>query len=149
MRVPARRGDAAFFRTVEDTFDLCPDVEVAEANARTGSVLIHHTADADTVWHFAAKQGLFVREGAGEAAGGATNRLVADARRIDSWFKDTSDGDFDLATVISVSLLGLAVVQVLRGQIMAPAITLAWYGGMLIYDRWRTANRAQPAAETA
>jgi hypothetical protein len=46
---------------------------------------------------------------------------------VDRSIRDSSSGSADLRTLIFVLLLGLAIAQLLRGQVMAPAASLLWY----------------------
>jgi hypothetical protein len=141
LRIPARRGDAAFFRDVGESFDLCRHVLAAEGNARTASLLIRHEGEPETVWRFAETRGLFLRQD--PAAAGAPrvlDRVVADARQIDTWFKSSSAGDLDLSTLVTAGLMGMSLLQLARGNFLAPSVTLAWYAATLVQGRVTAAN---------
>lgn len=135
LRVPARRGDTRYFAEVSETFDLCRAVLVAETNPRTASVLIHHEGEPRTVWSFAHEQALFVPESPENVAPRVMDRAIADARQIDSWFRSSSGGDLDLGSVMTLGLVGLSALQLMRGNVLAPSVTLAWYAITLLQQR--------------
>jgi hypothetical protein len=135
FRVPERRGDVAYFRDVEEAFDLCPGVLVVEARAKTGSLLIRHEGDLDPVWRFARERRLFVPETPERTAPDALDRVLADAHQLDAWFRRSSGGEISVGTIVTFALLAMSVVQLARGQVLAPAVTLAWYAATVLRER--------------
>lgn len=49
LRIPASHRDATTVRRVRDTIAALPNIASVEANERTGSILIHHSHDEDTL----------------------------------------------------------------------------------------------------
>ena len=59
IKVPAHKGDAAYFAWLKDQASQCPGVTKAEVNALTGSVLLFHQLDVGQLAEFAATNHLF------------------------------------------------------------------------------------------
>lgn len=135
VRVPARQGDRAYFADVAEAFDLFREVLAAEGNPRTGSILIRHEATSARVWAFAETHDLFVRETAQAQAPGALDRMIADARQIDGWFRRSSGGELDLGTLVTMGLVGMSAYQIICGRVLAPAVTLSWYAAQQLQAR--------------
>ncbi len=151
VRVPARQGDRAYFADVAETFDLFREVLAAEGNPRTGSILIRHEATSARVWAFAETHRLFVPETAQAPAPGALDRMLADARQIDGWFRRSSGGELDLGTLVTMGLVGMSAYQIVCGRILAPAVTLSWYAAQQLQARaaWRPAPDGTNSASAA
>jgi Heavy metal associated domain 2 len=49
LKIEERRGDEAYFNTVEKALSESPGVVAVETNFRTGSVIVHHRPDEPTI----------------------------------------------------------------------------------------------------
>ena len=118
FRITARRGDRDYFRRLAVELADCDGVLRVDASAKTGSVLLRHRSDLPTIARFAAEHDLFaVADRAHQTSSDAANVVVSSAARI--------AGTPRLAS--ATLLAGLGALQVMRGQILAPAVTLFWY----------------------
>lgn len=61
--------------------------------------------------------------------------LIDGLRSVDSGLRSLSADAADLRTALFVVLTGMAVAQLLRGQVMAPASSLLWYALDLVLHR--------------
>lgn len=59
LPLPSAKGDAAFFRRLEEELRKCAGVTDVKVNARTGSGLVRHGSDLDVVARHARAHGLF------------------------------------------------------------------------------------------
>ncbi len=118
MRVKAMRGNPDYFATLEDNLARCAEVRRVRCDPRTAGVLLHHLPDSlSTIATTASENDWF------DLRGSATAHSFALAPRI---------------TPPSPRLLlaglfgGLAAIQTLRGDVMAPATSMFWYAATLL-----------------
>ncbi len=124
VRIPERKGDAAYFMRVERNLSACERVIYVEANPLTASILLRYTGANDDLRRDAINLGLFAIE---EIPPSVNPVLTATSERIDQlnrFLQRSSNGSFDLLEVAFVGLIGASIVQVLRGQALGPASTL-------------------------
>ncbi len=146
FRIPARRGDKAFFAELARRVARLPGVTRVDANPASASILIHHSADLDALLDEAlgsdtAQLAEFVL-----SLPPVARRLHAEVAALDGIVRRWSAGGFDLGTVAAFGLVALAGLQLLRRQqsATAPAVSLAWYATELLR---RSAEPAPHAAE--
>lgn len=146
IKLPARRRDAAFFSDLSRRLAQCDGVTDVHASPLTGSILIRHTTTVDAIATYADRHGLFSlrlsRVSSEETAPARAHAMMhrepaRSARRKAGESHD--DRERVQARRLSATLAGLGTLQTVRGQIMAPAVTLFWYA----YDAWRSRPRAR------
>ncbi len=89
----------------------------------TGSLIIEHDGDFSSIAEHAASQGLFELA---EAPEPKPVGLIAEEglTYADLRLRELSNGQFDLRSALGTLILGLAILQLARGQIVGPAMTL-------------------------
>jgi hypothetical protein len=112
LRLPAHRGDAAFFALLAQRALMLPGVVGAAANPLTAGLLLRFRGAPEAVLAAAAREGLFC-----SAAPAPVSVLPAAAR---------------LAPLGAAVLGLLAALQAWRGAVLPPAATLLWYAGSLL-----------------
>lgn len=129
LKIPAKRGDEAYFETLTETFAECASITQLQSNADAGSVLLQfdETLFEDVVV-FAATHGLFIVVDGEEWM---ANRSIASwsalgVSHVDTQLNRLSDGRVDLRSVLFLGFMGLAVHQAVRGNVMLPASTFFW-----------------------
>ena len=148
LRIPARRGDAAFFeRTIEQARAL-PSVRAARANPVTASLLLEHEGEIEPI---AAELGLGIAAplpparrrrrpiapqsplelasvGFGTAAAVqlARGRFAGDSAVENLWNGLTAFRILKRPGLAAV-LAGVGVVQLARGRVLNSALSLAFY----------------------
>ncbi len=128
IRVEARRGDTAYFRELQQRLSACPGIHRLEINPSTGSLLILHAVELEDLARFAEEQGLFRLATLYPPTTVPLKHWVSEnLKELDRGLKVMSGEALDLASVILVVLVGLAIYQALEGHLMAPAVTLLWY----------------------
>jgi hypothetical protein len=135
LRVPNRRGDAAFFTELTHRLVQCTGVGKVETNPLTGSVLVHHEGGLRELLMHAAACGLGELVDLELHSPPVARRLRREVKAIDHRVRELTHGEFDLSTVAFVALLAMAGVQLLRGQQASAAVSLAWYASELL-RRW-------------
>lgn len=138
VKIPDRRGDEPFFRTVEDRLAGWDSVERVETNPLTGSVLVHFPDLGALFSENAVKNDLFSvnyddlvpadEEHAPAITEWAAHRVGDADRAVRRW----SGGTADIRTLTFLFLVTAGTVQILRRNISAPAATLFWYAGAML-----------------
>ncbi|MEW6140853.1 MAG: HMA2 domain-containing protein [Thermodesulfobacteriota bacterium] len=135
LKIPSKKGDSAYFSTLAAGILECPGVKNAAVNSLTGSLLLECEVDAATLSAYAKKQSLFsVRRAlprhkslfvtVGEAFKNYNRRLV-----------QLTNGEFDIPSLVFLSLMISGVVQILRGNIAMPAWYTAFYYSLSVFSR--------------
>jgi hypothetical protein len=132
FRIPAKRGDDAYFATIGEQFSQCPGVSSVATNSVTGSVLIaHESSDPGVLLAYARTFELFE---AAETPSGAPQEVRAPAaivteglRKWDDWVRAETRDATDLRSVALIGLVAAAVWQMARGSMLPAAGTLIWY----------------------
>lgn len=128
IKIHARRGDIAYFTQVRERLSDFAGIHSLETNPITGSLLIRHAVDLESVARFAEEQGLFrLTTLYPPTTVPITYWINNNLRELDRGLRYISSEVIDLASLIFLALFGLAIHQALEGNVMAPAITLFWY----------------------
>jgi hypothetical protein len=129
LRVPHRRGEVEFFRTLAARVAAAAGVVGVDANPATGTILILHVLGGDGV-----REKLAAAGGLAITAGPVLRRraVVSDVRRfaagLDRDLTRITAGEFDLWAASFAVLLALGLNELRRGNIAAPAwYTAFWY----------------------
>lgn len=127
IKIPARRRDEAYFVALSEALlGGCPGVHAVNFNALTASVLIEHAGPLPPLAAFGSGKGLFVLETAAPPVRAVGPALRTAALDLDREVRRTAGGALDLWTLLALALLALAGVQMRRGQVLPPALSLAW-----------------------
>lgn len=126
LKIPAKRGNAGYFAALAEALRACPGVLSVEANATAASLLIHYpptleTADLAAAASKAAPLDLAYGE---PPADSIAETLAALLQRGDSVLRRSSGGQMDFRSASVLTLLGLALYQIARGEILQPAVPL-------------------------
>lgn len=107
LAVPSMRYDEEWFAAAAERLAALPAVRSARANSRTGSLLIQADTDTDLA-RIVSDAGLCTVDD--EAANGTRH-----------W------PEIPAGSGLPLLFLALAALQLMRGQVMAPAVSLLWY----------------------
>lgn len=135
FRIPGQRGDENYFSMLAKKLAALPGIETVQVSPLTGSVLLTHALDAvDDIGAFAKAQGLFEVTPPPDPGLPMGERIANSVHTFNHELKKLSDGAFDYWSLIFFVLIGMAIYQILKGNIAAPATTLLWYalGTLLI-----------------
>lgn len=146
LRLDTRRGDRGFFDALCERLSACPALERVEPRVSTGSLILSHRGELAPILAWARSRGLFdlqpapevgarpqpAREGAGEVAGEAALAALGEGvQALDSRVRRLSGGTLSLPVLVVGGLFGLGLLQLSRGNVLVPAISLfryAWRG---------------------
>ena len=160
LKVPARKGDAAYFEALKGLYSGIDGVKGVEVNAITASVLFTHSIRSEHIIKLGEDSGLF--KATAPSSGGGVGRFftqgqvqqggnVSVASRIsrgfsffDSRIRGLTGGELDIPTIASLALAAFAVYQIRRGRFAAPAwYTLIWYA-LNIFLKGLPSSHAEP-----
>ena len=145
FRLPSKRGDAAFFARAADTLRVQAGVVAVATDARTGSVLVEHSLDADAVVSLAAANAPFHVTGAQARQGPKAAALSAAAAgfaalgtyqlargRVAGNALENFWNAYGAYAVLgqpwaSAALVGVGLYQLANRRILGPAVSLYFY----------------------
>jgi hypothetical protein len=147
FRILEKRGDSAYFANVTEQLGQCPGVSSVIASEVTGSVLVLHEApEPDVLVAYARTFELFNLPAAtvpAVHAGRPPAELITHSLgHLDQWIRAETGSCTDLRSLVLTGLIGAAVWQTLRGQLLPAAATLIWYALSVA-----TNDRGQPAGQ--
>jgi hypothetical protein len=136
IRIPAQRGQEAYFRDAAQRLLRCPGVERVEANPATAGILLVPAPGSDTLRRFAQEQNLFLLTESEAPPMTVTQELAAGFDGLNRQLKAWSGGAVDLGALAFGALVTGAVVQWQKGHVLSSASTLLWYAaGLLLMTR--------------
>jgi hypothetical protein len=128
VKVPSRKGDAAYFSVLKEHFAHFEGVKQVEANALTSSVLLIHSADLKALAAFAEEHALFKLRKLGPQASSFSGKFAGAFSDFDRRVKRLTGSELDVPGVAFVTLLGFGIYEIGRGNFTAPAwYTAFWY----------------------
>lgn len=134
LKIPSERGNTNYFDRVCRDLAECPGIGRIEVNSRTGSLLILHTEPITRIAGFACDHQLFILQDNGASHYTPLNQAAKKFVELDTAIARFSLGDLDVRSLVFVILLMVSALQIFRGQILAPASTLLWYGLELLLN---------------
>jgi hypothetical protein len=152
FRVPEKRGDGGYFANVTEQLGQCPGVSAVSASEVTGSVLVLHEAtEPDVLIAYARTFELFdlpaVTVPAVNAGRPPAELMTDGLDQVDGWIRAQTGRSTDLRSLALTGLIGAAVWQTLRGQLLPAAGTLIWYAlTVATNDRRRSGHDTDRAA---
>ena len=127
IKIDGKRGDAAYFAMLEKKLAECPGVGRVTTDPRTGTVLVNHTAEDPVLWGYIAEHELF-QFGKNETSAPAVRpSIVGDIRNVEHKSYPKTGKKSDIRRLIFLGMMGMGVVQVIRGNIAISAIAAFWY----------------------
>lgn len=133
LRIPQRRGDVAYFTQLARELSQVAGVLRVECNPRTTSVLVLHEDDAaEVLLEHARERQLFELGDAQARPATLVQHAGAGLRLLDERLQLATRGDIDIKSVILGGFVTMGIVQLYRGHIVGPAVTLFWYAYQLM-----------------
>jgi hypothetical protein len=150
LRIAGRRRDLPFFLALYDHLRHAPGVEEVTMNPATGSVLLRFDQRRrNTLFGALADSPMIALDD--QSTFGLWNRRDGkETGRIDRFLAFGGGSAADPRTILLLVMLWLAVRQVIKGQLLAPAVTLVLYGleHLLLFKRNRDAAESRSSAGT-
>ena len=142
IKIPSKKGDDAYFLSIKEHFSSFPGVQKIEINSLTGSILILHSFDPDSLdvkelKAYTELNSLFKLEGGAPGWNGPVlnirNRFRETFQGMNQKMKDITSEEIDLPTLAFLLLLGVGVYQISAGNFAAPAWYVAFWYAMNIF----------------
>ncbi len=129
IRVPSKKGNAAYFTAVKETLSACVGVEGVEVAPFTGSILVRCHGPTEGIIGWAESQGLFVvRQEQSIKVTAFHDAVAGRIGALDDRIKAVTGEGFDLPGLAFLALMGAGIYQIARGNFAAPAwYTAFWY----------------------
>jgi hypothetical protein len=136
LKVPARRYDEAFFRTVAERLKGWRNVERVEVNPLTASILVHFSDPAALMIEAMTGNDLFQillpQEGGDMSGRPLLAHLQETVAAADGSLRHWTGGTLDLRTALFTALFVGGLQQLVQGNVAAPAATLLWYAATVL-----------------
>jgi hypothetical protein len=151
IKIPSKKGDNAYFLSLKDQlsqFSKLPGIQRIEVNPTTGSILVLHTIDPTTldlktISQYTELNGLFRFNLPDPGQATIPKSFVETFGNLNRKIKGFTGGEIDIATLVFLGLLGIAMVQMKRGHVMMPALTAIWYAFSLLKEQPSKSRNSQ------
>lgn len=124
LRVPQRRGEADWFADTVLELAMARGVKAAKGDHRLGSLLIVHEAPLEQIAATARRRGLFDLVDLEPAIEPLTLRAGSELAGLEAGMRALTGGT-DGRSLLFAFLLVSALIQLARGAVLPPALTLA------------------------
>jgi hypothetical protein len=131
LSFPDRKEQRSFFEQICDATLRLPGVRQVEGRPATGSLIVAHDGTTEALLEAAHESGVFIVPAPPSGPGPASETPEWQSL-LGMLFKDASSPTGAARAASIVALLGMALVQASRGQIMPPATTALWYAMSLL-----------------
>lgn len=135
IKIPSKKGDPTYFSDLADKIVACPGVHDARVNPKTASLLIEFDCDLADLAAYAKKHQLFSLRHAEPLP---TTLFGSVARSFDSYNRNLlkwTNGEFDIPSLVFVSLVISGLIQLVRGNVAMPAWYTAFYYALGVFSR--------------
>jgi hypothetical protein len=124
--IPLKRRDEAFFSHIKIVIDQIDGVDLTQVNCLSGGIVIDHTAcSSEVLLERLDRCELFKMDTDQQESIG---QPLSGPMPASQPFLNIQDPHRDIwRALLALLLLALAIQQILRGNIMVPAISLLWY----------------------
>lgn len=141
LRIREKRQDHAYFEETCVCLEALPGIDQVLTNSNTGSIVIlHELQDNDELQARIHKTGLFALTADTKPQAPAIEPLRSGLSDIGYLLREGSSGSVDLRTLAFLGMMGLTLHQIMRGQVLGPALPMLWNAFSLI----GRVNNAQP-----
>jgi len=128
IRIPSKRGDAEYFNWLKEQFSSLKGIKKLEVNPLTGSVLIIHNSNKESLMEYAMANNFFSLKGLDSYPTGLQRRVSETFNGFNTQLKELTDGELDIGGLAFLILLGAGIYQISRGNITAiPWYAAFWY----------------------
>lgn len=128
FRIPNKRRDTAYFYRLHEKFSSVQCIEQVNVNPLTGSLLLQYSGDLQRIMEQIKQYRLFdVVSKSPRNEDSLAERTSASLQALNEQIRARSAGELDFWSLVFLTLIGMSVVQLVKGNIVVPATTLLWY----------------------
>ena len=136
IKIPSRRGDEAYFLSVKERLLKDGTLGSVRVNSETASVLVTGAPpDLERIASIGEKNALFQLETSVPKVESLSSRIVAPVRNLGRSIDRFSGGELDLAGAVFLGLIGWGVMQLVRGNFVAPPWYVAFWYALGVFTR--------------
>jgi hypothetical protein len=140
LRIGEKRKDPEYFEQVGNQLGSVSGISELRTNSNTGCILLLHP---EQTWAELEPQlqqlGLFEITEAAEPEKPALEPLLEGFSRINQALTAGSSGRVDLRTLTYIGMMALTINQIMRGQVLGPALPMLWNALSLVERFTRSA----------
>jgi hypothetical protein len=141
LRVAGHTGDRKFFEQLQVSLRGCPGIQQLAINPYSGSVLILHESNADTIMEYGRTHNLFAPPAhTKRSAAPPSSAAIQTFQRLDSQLRERTAGNWDLRELAFLVLSIGGMVQTARQNFLPAGFTLFWYASGLLQQKLRRNN---------
>lgn len=127
LRIRDKRNDQAYFEELRGRIAESVDGADVRVNPITGSVLVSHgNMSVSELEGRLTETSMFELLDGPQPEAPALEHLFSGISRIDQAITESSGGGADLRTFMFIGIMAMAMQQMLRGNVMVPAMALLW-----------------------
>jgi len=129
LKIPSHKGDVSYFARIRDKFSSIQAFETLDVNPLTGSVLfVKEGIDVEAIAKWGADAQLFGLRAAQHGPVPVAERVVSSLKGVNEGLHRFTGGDVDLVGIAFLTLVGIGIYQISRGNVGAmPWYTAFWY----------------------
>lgn len=129
VKIPSKKGDAAYFSKLYKQLVQCKDIVKCEMNSLTGSILFIHNSDPHSIGEYIREHNLFLIINQPRQKTTRVHHQVATGLAdLNKRLSALTGGGVDLWDVTFLALLSSGLFQIARGNFSAiPWYTAFWY----------------------
>lgn len=128
IKVPSKKGNILFFENLMTKLQDIRAIEKIEINALTGSIILYSSSKSEDLISSLSSLNIL------KIVPSNTNKIKISSsfknafKEIDNKVKGLTCGELNLADIVFLSLVSVAIYQIQRGNFIAPAwYTAIWY----------------------
>lgn len=126
LRINERKDDPEFFEQIRDQLVSISVIKEVEINSTTASILLLHPSSHWSEVETKLRELKLFEIVKHIEQDPALSHLMSSVSKIEKRISDFSSGSIDLRTLAFIILSGLALRQIVRGEILGPGIPLLW-----------------------
>ena len=146
IKVPSKKRDDAYFLNLHQHLSGKQGIETIEINPLTGSVLITHNLDADAFLAEIQTYSLFTLKKSVSDQSTLHKTVKQHFKSFDDRIKGLTGGSHNIGALAFLTLAGVGIYQLARGNFAAPAWYTAFWYAMNIFFKSDTEKDADVAA---
>jgi hypothetical protein len=129
VKIPAHRGDVSYFARLGEKFSGMGGLERLDVNPTTGSLLfVGKGIDVEAIKKHGEEFRVFRLRGLPSGPVPAAEKVASSLKELNDGLHRFTGGDVDLAGMAFLTLVGIGIYQISRGNIGAmPWYTAFWY----------------------
>ncbi|MFZ3090879.1 MAG: HMA2 domain-containing protein [Nitrospirota bacterium] len=128
IKMPQKKGDSAYFLSLNAKMSKISGIERLEANPVTGSVLFIHNIDVNSIFEYARKNNLFDIKKDSNSNPNFHKGILEAFKGFNSQIKSFTGGEIDLWSLSFILLVAVGLYQISMWNFAAPAwYTAFWY----------------------